>query len=230
MLYDLREVKDQKEQVLDFIRSLPEQDIRDIGFLETTRNDVMLTLTESFADQAKLWEVGILSDGTLRILAVAAALLSVPEGSLVLVEEVDNGVHPSRVGTLLENIQRVARARKIRGLVTTHNPALLDAIPTEAIPDVVCCYRDPDAGDSRLIRLEDLDTYPELIAEGPLGRLMTKGILDRYLKDRTNAEQRCAQALEWIEMLKGGVRAPVRASQHDTPGVCLVLRPSPSGL
>jgi len=116
------------------------------------------------------------------------------------------------------------------------HPALLDTLPTEAIPNVVCCYRDPDAGDSSLIRLEGLDTYPELVAEGPLGRLMTKGILDRYrysrplsVKDRTNAEQQRAQALEWIEMLKGGVRAPVRASQ-DAPGVCLVLRPSPSGL
>jgi len=207
VLYDLCEAKDQKEQVLDFIRALPERDIRDIGFLETPRNKVMLTLTESFADQARVWDAGILSDGTLRILAVAAALLSAPDGSLVIVEEVDNGVHLSRVGTLLENIQKVARERKIRVLVTTHNPALLDALPTEAIPDVVCCYRDPDAGDSRLIRLEDLDTHPELIAEGPLGRLMTKGILDRYLKDRTSPEQRRARAMEWIEALRGGETA-----------------------
>jgi len=41
-----------------------------------------------------------------------------------------------------------------------HNPALLDALPTETIPDVVCCYRDPDTGDSSLIRLEDLGYLP----------------------------------------------------------------------
>jgi len=69
---------------------------------------------------------------------------------------------------------------------------------------VVCCYRDPDAGDSRLIRLEEPDTYPKLVAEGLLGQLMTKGILDRYLKDRTAPEQRRARYLEWIEALKGG--------------------------
>ncbi|CAD7851207.1 MAG: hypothetical protein, partial [Olavius algarvensis Gamma 1 endosymbiont] len=37
-----------------------------------------------------------------------------------------------------------------------------------------------------------------------LGRLMTKGILDRSLKDRTEPEQRRAQAMAWIETLKGG--------------------------
>ena len=88
--------------------------IRDIGFLETPRKEVMLTLTKSFADQAKVWDAGMLSDGTLRILAVAAALLSAPEESLVIVEEIDNGVHPSRVGGPC-NIQSIARECKIRG-------------------------------------------------------------------------------------------------------------------
>jgi len=159
---------------------------------------------ESFADQEKIRDAGILSDGTLRVLAVAAALLSAPEGSLVIIEEIDNGVHASRVGTLLENIHSVAQERGIGVLVTTHNPALLDALPTAAIPDVVCCYRDPEAGDSRLVRLEDLEHYPELIAQGPLGRLMTQGVLDRYLKDRTEPEQKRADAMAWLETLKGG--------------------------
>jgi predicted ATPase len=204
VLFDLCEKKGQKERVLSFIRALPEQDIRDVSFLQTPRNEVMLQATESFSGHARTWDAPVLSDGTLRVLAVAAALLSAPEGSLVIIEEIDNGVHPSRAGMLLDNIQDVARGRKIRVLVTTHNPALLDALPTEAIPDVVCCYRDPDGGDSKLIRLEDLKAYPELIAQGPLGQLMTKGVLDRYLKDRTIPEQRRADAMEWLKSLKGG--------------------------
>lgn len=202
VLYDLCEQKGRKEDVLSFIRHLPEQDIRDITFLETRRNEVMLQVTESFADHAHSWDAPVLSDGTLRVLAVGAALLSAPEGSLVIVEEIDNGVHPSRAGMLLENIQRVARERQVRVLMTTHNPALLDALPLPAIPDVVCCYRDPERGDSRLVRLEDLRSYPELVARGPLGQLMTQRILDRYLKDRTPPEQRRAQARRWLEALK----------------------------
>ncbi len=204
VLYDLCEKREQKARVLSFIKALPEQDIRDIGFLETPRSEVMVQLTESFADRDRVWDAPVLSDGTLRVLAVAAALLSAPEGSLVIIEEIDNGVHPSRAGMLLENIQSVARERKVRVLVTTHNPALLDALPIQAIPDVVCCYRDPEEGDSRLIRLEDLRAYPQLIAQGPLGQLMTKGILDRYLKDRTAPEERRARNAEWLRSIRGG--------------------------
>ncbi|MGR9105355.1 MAG: AAA family ATPase [Gammaproteobacteria bacterium] len=204
VLYELCVKKQQKEQVLSFIRSLPEQDIKDIDFIQTPRNEVMVKLTESFGEGDHVWDVQVLSDGTLRVLAIAAALLSAPKGSLVIIEEIDNGVHPSRAGMLLGNIQQAAESRDVRVLVTTHNPALLDALPTEAIPDVVCCYRDPEAGDSRLVRLEELQRYPELIAQGALGQLMTKGILDRYLKDSTEPAERKAQAIKWLESLKGG--------------------------
>ncbi len=204
VLYELCVKKKRKDDVLSFIRSLPEQDINNIDFIETPRNEVMVKLTESFGGRDHNWDVQVLSDGTLRVLAVAAALLSAPQGSLVIIEEIDNGVHPSRAGMLLENIQKVAESRNVRVLVTTHNPALLDALPTQAVPDVVCCYRDPDEGDSRLVRLEDLHRYPELIAQGALGQLMTQGTLDRYLKDRTRPEERKARSMEWLESLKGG--------------------------
>lgn len=58
------------------------------------------------------------------------------------------------------NASGKSNARKLRALITTHNPALLDALPPAAIPDVVCCYRDPERGDSRLIRLEEVRSYP----------------------------------------------------------------------
>lgn len=202
VLYDLCEEQERTEEVLEFIRALPEQDIGGISFLETQRKEVMVQLSETFAGQARTWDAGLLSDGTLRVLAIAAALLSAREGALVIVEEIDNGVHPSRAGILLDNIQRVAKDRRIRVLLTTHNPALLDALPVSAIPHVVCCYRDPEAGDSRLLRLDRINNYPELVAQGPLGQLMTRGIIDRYLKDSRSAAEKRAHALDWLKRLE----------------------------
>ena len=83
----------------------------------------------------------------------------------------------------------MASQRKLRVVLTTHNPALLDAIPLKAIPHVVACYRDPVQGDSRLVRLQDLQRYPDLVAQGPIGRLVTKGILDRFLKSAPSTER-----------------------------------------
>ncbi len=202
VLFDLCKNQGKKEDVLNFIRSLPEQDIVDIKFLKTPRNEVMLQLIESFAGAKTERDVTVLSDGTLRVLAVAGALLSAKAGALVIIEEIDNGVHPSRAKMLLENIERIARLRKLRVLLTSHNPALLDALPPSAVPDVVCCYRDPEQGDSRLVKLSDIHEYPELIARGPIGHLMTEGILEEFLMHQRTKEEKIKAGKSWLESFR----------------------------
>jgi predicted ATPase len=194
----------QKNKLLDFIRSLPEQDITDIRFIITDRNDVMVKLIESFGNKKHQIDAPLLSDGTLRVLAIAATLLSANPGTFVIIEEIDNGVHPSRADNLVKQIREIALERKLRVLITSHNPALLDAVPDSDIGNVLCCYRDPQAGDSRIVRLADLERFPELIVQGTLGQLMTKQVLDKFLKDKSTAEQRQQNALSWLEQLKQG--------------------------
>jgi len=201
-LYDLCEEQNQKKRVLDFIRTLPEQDITDVSFVETERNEVMVQLTESFGGGRQLWDAPNLSDGTLRVLAVAAALLSAQKNSMVVIEEIDNGVHPSRADTLLHNVLDIAEARSLRVLITTHNPALLDSLPSEAIPDVVCAYRDPERGDSKLVSLKELADYPELVARGPLGRSMTTGLIERLLLARRSEDEKHSQAMKWLDSFR----------------------------
>lgn len=202
VLYQLCQNPTSKQALLDFIRSLPEQDITDIQFIETPRQDVMVSLEETFGEQQRFVDAPLLSDGTLRVLAVGAALLSAPEGALLIIEEVDNGVHPSRADVLVKQIREVANQRQLRVLMTSHNPALLDALPDASLADVLCCYRDPQQGDSRLVRLGDMERYSELVAQGPLGQLMTRKVLERFLKDDTSPEQRRDAALAWLEQLK----------------------------
>lgn len=196
---------DQKTKLLEFIRSLPEQDIIDIKFIQTDRNDVMVRLVESFGKKERTVDAPLLSDGTLRVLAVGATLLSAPKGALVIIEEIDNGVHPSRADNLVRQIQSISKERNLRVLLTSHNPALLDALPDDSLADVLCCYRDPEDGDSRILRLGSLERYPELAVQGPLGQLMTKRILDRFLKDRSTEEDRKRAALSWLNELKDEV-------------------------
>jgi len=148
VLHTLCKEKEMKQIVLDFIQSLPEQDVRDIKFHEDRRGKVYLELIESFGGIDRAYPVELLSDGTLRVLAIAAALLSAPEGATVIIEEIDNGVHPSRAKHLLQAMRQHAESRNLRLLLTTHNPALMDALPDESLGDVVFCYRDPTEGDT----------------------------------------------------------------------------------
>lgn len=191
-----------KDAILSFVRKLPEQDIADIGFLTTPRNEVMVQLTETFGGRAEPRDGAVLSDGTLRVLAIAAAVLSVAEGSLVIIEEIDNGVHPSRAKLLLDTLYDIAKKRNLRVLLTTHNPALADATPLAAIPDVVANYRDPITGRSKLERLSTLDDYAALVAQGPLGFLLESGTLDRYLKDRRSEDDKRRQAEATLDLFR----------------------------
>lgn len=203
VLHYLWQDKENQEVILQFIQSLPEQDVKDLQFFEDRRGRVTLELVESFGGKDRAWSVELLSDGTLRVLAIAAAVLSAPEGSTVVLEEVDNGIHPSRAHHLLTTMQNEAKRRNIRLLLTTHNPALMDALPDEALGDVVFCYRDSQEGDSRLVRLSDLDDYVGLVMQGPLGELVTNGVVDRFVKFPLAPEAKKQNALDWLERLQG---------------------------
>ena len=201
VLYNLCQDNKIRSELLGFIRALPEQDIKEIDFIETPRGEVMVKLAETFGGGSSEYDAALLSDGTLRVLGIAAAILSAP-GPLVVIEEIDNGVHPSRAAQLLTHMSRLAKERHLRILISSHNPALLDALPNDAIPNVVFSYRDRDDGSSRLIRLIDLPNYPELIAQGSVGHLMTRRVIERFVKESPDPEQRKRRAQTWLDELQ----------------------------
>ncbi|MBS0202275.1 MAG: AAA family ATPase [Planctomycetes bacterium] len=202
VLCSLADNPEGKATVLSFVKDLPEQQIRDIRFLRGPRSEVLVQLEETFGSIHRLRDASLLSDGTLRVLAVVAALLSAPEYSTVVMEEIDNGIHPSRAQALLANIQKIAQKRNLAVLITSHNPALLDALPESAIPDVVFCYRNPQDGDSQLARLEELTNYPDLVARGPLGKLVTDGLLDRMVKQSQSRSEVRKSGLRYLAALR----------------------------
>lgn len=109
VLYHLLENNpDNQTAILDLIQSLPEQAIDGVDFILGPRDEVMVQLTETFGNHRRPCEAALLSDGTLRVLAIAAAMLSATEGSLVVIEEIDNGVHPNRAQHLLSKIRDIA--------------------------------------------------------------------------------------------------------------------------
>jgi predicted ATPase len=203
VLYRLwNEAEANQQAILDFIQSLPEQAITGIDFLTGPRGEVMVQLQETFGATERYCEAALLSDGTLRVLAIAAAMLSATEGSLVVIEEIDNGVHSSRAEHLLTSIRAIAERRNLRVLLSTHNPALMDALPDAALGDVVFCYRDPQDGNSRLVKLGEIDDFPGLVSQGPLGQLVTTGVVDRFIKSPITPEERKQRAMNWLSSLQ----------------------------
>jgi predicted ATPase len=168
-----------------YIKELPERDIKRIWTepVGKFKTDAMLYCEEGWENQPT-HEVDArgMSDGTLRYLAIVTALLTREPGSLLVIEEVDNGLHPSRAHFLVDMLKTLGAERNIDVLVTTHNPALLDAAGLAMLPFIVVAHRDDSTGFSRLTQLEEIDQLPKLIASGTLGRLSSRGSIEQALK------------------------------------------------
>ncbi len=188
-----------KEVILRYLRQLPDQEILDLDFVDTPLGDVMLTVLEKSGEQTYWIDARGLSDGTLRTLAVMAALLSEEEDSLVVIEEVDNGLHPSKARTILSLLMELSSQRNIHLLVTTHNPALLNAIQGREAAGVVVCYRHPEKGDSRFVSLVDLDEYLRIASHERIGDAMESGQIARAVRGQVPQTHR--DALEWLKSL-----------------------------
>lgn len=195
----------QREQLIEFIRSLPEQDIKDITFEETSFGDVMLGLVESFSTSRPV-PATLLSDGTLRVLAIASALLGAPENALVVIEEIDNGIHPSRAKHLVDQMYSIASSRKIQLLLTTHNPALMNAIPIKELGNVLCCFRDAKNGSSKVIQLGKLPRFIDLATRGPLGEIVVSDFFEKIIKDTTLDDDRKKRQLDWLDNFDRSVK------------------------
>ena len=141
----------------------------------------MLYCKESWGDNGEnIVDARGMSDGTLRFLAIVVTMLTTKMNKLVVIEEVDNGLHPSRSQILLEMLKDLGAERNIDVIITTHNPALLNEAGTTMIPFITVAHR-THAGESELTLLETIDELPKLIASGNIGDLTSAGKIESAL-------------------------------------------------
>lgn len=77
----------------------------------------------------------MLSEGTRRITAILALLVREPAPTLLCIEEIENGLDPWTVRTVLRHLQS-AVDRGTQVILTTHSPWVLDDVPIDSILQV----------------------------------------------------------------------------------------------
>ena len=185
------------DRLLSQISQLPDEPYEDFEFAITDLGDVIFWLRERTGYKV---DARSLSDGTLRTLAILTALETVQEGSHVIVEEFDNGLHPSRVGVLTSAIVEATKRRNLRVLVTTHNPATMNNLTSEQMKGVVLCTWSEEKQAADLIKLDSLPRSDELLERGPLGDLVSRRVIEQYLAPEFEEQQR-QKMLEWVDAL-----------------------------
>ena len=123
------------------------------------------------------------SDGTLRLLGVLAALLGVNPAGLYFFEQMENGIHPTRLWLLVALVEKWTAEADIQVVTTTHSPTLLCGANDDTFEHTSVVWRDEDAVRAPAIihPLADLPDARTLRQSQGLDRLHHSGWMETAL-------------------------------------------------
>lgn len=170
---------DQKYALVTWLAELCAPELADIDFIEVPEvNDVLAVLVEK---NGRRISARSLSDGTLRFLGLLIALRTAKSGSLILIEEIESGLHPARINLLVNFLETVTRERGIQVIATTHSPVVLQWLDEKSLRDTVVFGRNSDHEGTIMRRLGDVPHFEEVVARKGIDELFSTGWLEMAL-------------------------------------------------
>jgi predicted ATPase len=166
-----------KEAYLSWLQELRPRDVDDIGVLKGAIGEPMVMMKE----RGREWPAPTLSDGTLRFAAIAAAFFQPDMPGILTIEEIENGIHASRLRLLVELLRSRAAAGKTQVMVTTHSPIVLAWLKPEEYATTFYCKRDEETGESRIIPLNEIPRFNEIVSRQPISDLFAEGWMETAL-------------------------------------------------
>jgi predicted ATPase len=161
-----------KEILIQWLQALTPMDAKDFEFLADYTGRILVHLLENHGRITSAYSA---SDGTLRFLAMMAALLGPKAATVYFFEELENGIHPNRLYLLMELIEKQVKQSKIQIIATTHSPNLLGFASQETLKAASLVYRLPDQTASRIQRIVDIPEILQFIEAGEMARLHESG-------------------------------------------------------
>ena len=113
----------------------------------------------------------VLSDGTLRMLALTLLAYTPRTARILLIEEPENGIHPRALDAVVQSLQSVYDGQVF---IATHSPLVLSRIQDR---DLLCFAKD-HAGAIAIVRGSDHPRLAQWRSTLNLGDLFAKGILE----------------------------------------------------
>jgi len=135
-----------------------------------SEKDITLQLEWTQKDSDYPFLVSQLSDGTLRFIAFATALLQPSPPATILLDEPELGLHPYALDLLAALMKEAATRTQI--IVSTQSASLLDSFEAE---DIVVVQREEGASTFRRLSSGDLT---EWMKDYSLGELWRKNVIE----------------------------------------------------
>ena len=174
-----------KATLLEWVRALTPMDASDFEFLPDAAGRVLLMLVERSGLKISALSA---SDGTLRFLAMLAALLGPQAASFYFFEELENGIHPARLHLLLQLIESQVATNPIQIIATTHSPDLLTLLSDKSLESASLVYRAEGEQQGRIVRILDIPGAAEQVRKRRLGDLHASGWLENAVAFAADSE------------------------------------------
>lgn len=167
------------EAILKYLKPLPDRDIKSIRADKIPMTDkAMLFCTEEWtAGHTQEQSALGMSDGTLRFAGIIAMLITAEDKALILLEELDKGVHPSRAKDLVKLLKEIGKQKKLDIICTTHNATFVDELGPQMIPFISYIKRNEENGCTDIHLLEENEQLARLMASKSVGDMMTNNDL-----------------------------------------------------
>ncbi len=169
-----------KPALLEWLRELRPDEIHDIYALEGLNNDFMLAVKEGNTE----FRAPAVSDGTLRFIALAAAFFQPLMPKILVIEEIEKGLHPSRLRLLLELMRSQSKRTGTQVFATTHSPTLLSWLTEEDRKTTFACTREAESGATKMRPLSEVPRLEELVQKNyNLDQLFEQGWIESVLHE-----------------------------------------------
>lgn len=160
----------------EWTRELTPMDVRAFDFpVDPTTGRVQLAFLEANDRRVSAYAA---SDGTLRFIAMLAGLIGTESERTYVFEEIDNGIHPSRMRLLLELIERQTAKGRIQVVTTTHSPDLLSIVGDKTFENTSVVCRREETDNAIIRRVQELPKADEIRRKQGLGRLHASGWME----------------------------------------------------
>lgn len=161
-----------KETLIEWIQELTPMDARDFKFVSDLTGRIILVLVEKNGQETSAYSA---SDGTLRFLAMIAALLGPKPARFYFFEELDTGLHPSRLHLLLQLLEQKVADSNIQIVATTHASQLLNVVSPNTLANASLIYRQETRPDAQIKRILDIPDAARLLQKYEPARLHAMG-------------------------------------------------------
>lgn len=161
-----------------WLRGLTPMDVENFEFPADPSGRIYLVIRETNGARVSASSA---PEGTLRFLAMLAALLGDNPSYVYLFEEIENGLHASRLHLLIDLIEEVTSDGTKQVIATTHSPELLSLVRESTFESTSVVCRLEDANEAVIRPVAELPKARELRKTQGLGRLLAGGWMETVL-------------------------------------------------